>query len=251
MQRIKKDSLEWLVFDHLAECKRLVHGVFLRHGGVSTKSFGSLNFSSYQGDSKVHVKENKDRALKALNLSQSISLNQIHGSEVVELKMPSYPIDCDGMVTDQPDIGIIIKHADCQAAIFYDPINHALANIHCGWRGNVQNIYEKTLQKMKQCYGSNPKEILVGISPSLGPQAAEFRNFATELPTSFWAFQYRPTYFDLWEISHWQLTRLGILPHHIEIAKMCTYSNPEDFFSFRRYPTSGRHATIAALKTQV
>ena len=48
----------------------------------------------------------------------------------------------------QKDCGLVIQHADCQAAIFFDPVRKAIANVHCGWRGSVCNIYAKTVEKI-------------------------------------------------------------------------------------------------------
>lgn len=249
MIRRKKEGLTWLEFELLADCP-ISHGIFLRHGGVSPPPFDSLNFGLTQGDFPENVAENKKRALAALRLRHAVGCFQIHGNVVEEVSHSWEPTtECDGLVTKEPDIGLLIQHADCQAAIFYDPSNHVLANIHCGWRGNVQNIYQEATLKMKRLYGCKPENLLVGISPSLGPEAAQFRNFRTELPEVFWQFQVKPEYFDLWEISRFQLLQCGILSHHIEIAKLCTFSTPEDFFSYRRLKQSGRHATIAALRT--
>jgi YfiH family protein len=247
MRRHTNGAVTWLTFDLLEECPRLVHRVFLRHGGISQGEFRSLNFGRFQGDKEIHVVENRKRALEALTLTAWCSLRQQHGKRVVKA-LPNLDELGDALSTDLPDLGLIILHADCQAAIFYDPIRHALSNVHCGWRGNVQNIYKETIDAMQALYGSKPADLLVGISPSLGPQASEFVNFATELPTNFYPFQIKPTYFDLWSISRWQLMECGLLPHHIEIAEICTYDNSTDFFSYRRIKASGRHATIAALK---
>lgn len=150
-------------------------------------------------------------------------------------------------MTDVKGLGLLITHADCQAAIFYDPVHRALANVHSGWRSSVQNIYLETIHKMRERYGSRPEDLRVGISPSLGPEAAEFRDFKTLFPEPFWSFQTKAEYFNFWEISRWQLISAGVLPHHIEIAGICTYSTPKDWFSYRREPCSGRHGTIAAL----
>ena len=143
----------------------------------------------------------------------------------------------------------MIKHADCQAAIFYDPEHRAIANVHCGWRGNVQNIYRETVREMRRHFASRPENILVAISPSLGPEKAEFINFKKELPEAFLPYQVKPTYFDLWAISRMQLESEGILSHHIQIASICTYSHPEDYFSFRRdNRVTGNHGTVAVLR---
>lgn len=246
MQKKLCEDLEYLVFDHLSECPNVVHGTFLKKGGVSEGSFSSLNFGITQGDSKLHVQENKRRALSALGLNSYTQLLQIHSKKVV-LAKDSHLLEGDGLLTDQKELGLMILHADCQAAIFYDPIRHVLANVHAGWRGSVQNIYAETVALMQARFGSAPQDLLVGISPSLGPTAAEFINYKTELPQAFWPFQIQPTYFDFWKISRWQLEECGVLPHHIEIAEQCTYSQTDDFFSYRRIKVSGRHATIAAL----
>ncbi|MCC5832228.1 MAG: peptidoglycan editing factor PgeF [Chlamydiales bacterium] len=250
MERHSQDllcGLEWLAFENLSDSPRLIHGVFLRHGGVSKGSFQSLNFGLSQGDSPTAVEINRKRALSALGIGRYVNLYQKHSDQVIEAE-PQLKSEGDSLITDRPDLGLLILHADCQAAIFYDPVRHALANVHAGWRGSVANIYRKTIERMKARYGTKPEDLLVGISPSLGPNGAEFLNYRRELPESFWPFQMKPFYFDFWEISRAQLIEAGVLAHHIEIARLCTYTDADDFFSYRRVKVSGRHGTIAALK---
>ena len=151
------------------------------------------------------------------------------------------------MITQKTDLALMILHADCQAAIFYDPVHGAIANVHSGWRGNVKNIYLATIQKMARVFGSKPQDLLVEISPSLGPDNSEFRNYRTELPQEFWEFQVRPEYFDLWAIARHQLEQCGVLSHHIQIAEICTFANPQDYFSYRRDKIIGSHATLAKI----
>lgn len=250
MKRHTNGTVAWLTFDLFAEYPALVHGVFLRQGGVSSAEFSSLNFGYCQGDLAENVDENKRRALTALGITECCRVWQKHGMRIVTAcpKGKKDPEEGDGLTTDHLNLGLAILHADCQAAIFYDPTHHALSVIHCGWRGNVQNIYRETVKTMCSLYGSKPEDLLVGISPSLGPTASEFIHYRTEFPFAFHPFQIKPHYFDLWAISHCQLTECGILPHHIEIAEICTFSNPQDYFSYRRVKASGRHATLACLK---
>ena len=224
----------------------LKHGCFFRLGGVSKAPYDSLNFGLSSGDDPRAVQENQARAHAHLGLSTVCKLRQCHGDKIViaDAKMTPY---ADAQMTNQKDIALQVLHADCQAAILYDPVHHAIAAVHCGWRGNVLNIYQKTIKKMHQEYQTEVGDLLVGISPSLGPDAAEFRNFEKELPTSFFPFQFKPTYFNLWEISKWQLTSCGVQEKNIEIAGICTYANPELCFSYRRLQKSGRHATFIAL----
>ena len=246
----KEGEIEWLEFELLADVPNLVHASFLRHGGVSTDAFDSLNAGGNSGDTLDSIAQNRERMRQCLKLKRLVSENQTHSDIVNLISFEHEPTDdsCDGLITKDRDLGLMMKHADCQAAIFYDPIHKAIANVHCGWRGNVANIYAKTVAKMGQTIGSDPKELLVCISPSLGPSASEFINYQRELPKEFWSFQVKPTYFDLWAISRMQLEEAGVLSHHIQIAEMCTFSNPDKFFSYRRVKVSGRHATIVGLR---
>lgn len=250
MLRKEKNGVEWLEFELLADISQVVHGVFLRKGGVSEGPCASLNLGGNTGDHWERVRENRKRVAEALGLIQLVSSYQVHSDRVVCVTADGLPDreEADGMITRQPNIGLMIKHADCQAAIFYDPQHRAIANVHAGWRGNVKNIYAKTIEQMGQQFGTSASDLLVCVSPSLGPSRSEFKLFKEELPESFWKFQIEPTYFDLWAIARHQLEECGVLSHHIEIASICTYSHPEDFFSHRRdKPSTGRNATIAAL----
>lgn len=249
MIRKKQGKIEWLEFEIFADHPELVHGVFLRHGGVSSGPFGSLNAKGNIGDDEENIAENRKRMLHALNMKRFIGGRQVHGDEVVWVKEGTQEVgDCDALITDSTNLGLMIRHADCQAALIYDPTKKVLANVHSGWRGNVKNIYRATIRKMMQTFGSKPEDLLVGISPSLGPDHAEFKNYKVEFPEHFWNFQVRPEYFDLWAIARYQFEECGVLPHHVEIAGICTYANKEDYFSYRRDKVTGHHATLAMLR---
>lgn len=73
----------------------------------------------------------------------------------------------DGLITDKKDIALISRNADCILMIFYDPVKKVIANVHSGWRGTFQKICEKAALKMINYYGSNPKDILCFICPSI------------------------------------------------------------------------------------
>ena len=60
----KQGEIEWLEFELLTDQPDLVHGVFLRHGGISMGPFGSLNAGGSTGDESDHVSENRRRILR-------------------------------------------------------------------------------------------------------------------------------------------------------------------------------------------
>ena len=249
MLRQKRDNIEWLEFELFQQFPAVRHAIFLRHGGVSAAPYHTLNMGGGTGDDADRIQMNRNLMLQLLECASLASGHQVHGSTVLEAPLnEDEPQTCDGLFTKKCDIGLVIKHADCQAAIFYDPVENVIANVHAGWRGNVQNIYHAAIDQLKKQYGCRPENLFVGVSPSLGPCCAQFINYQTELPASFLKYQVRPLYFDLWEIGRDQLLEAGVLPHHLQMAEICTRCNPQDYFSHRREKPTGRHATVITLK---
>lgn len=234
-------------FSLLNNHKELIQGTLHRAGGVSSGPYDSLNCADYVGDNPNSVAENLSRIQKKLNFQEIVLAKQEHGDKVIQVDAPSFPT-CDALITNQKNLPILIRHADCQAALIYDPMHQAIAAVHSGWKGSTLNIYAKTITAMNQAFGSHSKELLVCISPSLGPESAEFIHYRKELPESFREFQVKPNYFDFWAISRWQLEQAGILKEHIEIAKIDTLTNPKEYFSYRRDRVSGRNGTFIYLK---
>jgi YfiH family protein len=246
MLRKRKGAVEWLEFELLQGVSGLVHAVFTRRGGVSKGPWASLNLSASTGDDPSCVAQNLQLIQEILGLPIA-SGKQCHGVVIADVEREGCAGTCDGLLTGTEGVALLVKHADCQAALFVDPARRLLANVHAGWRGNVQNIYAQTVQRLIE-RGARAEELLVGISPSLGPEAAEFLHYRDAFPEALWRFQTTPYHFDLWGVARAQLEACGILPHHIEIASLCTYSNPEDFFSHRRDPRSGRNGTAAGFR---
>lgn len=243
------ENIRYLQFDLLQNCPGISHASFLRHGGESQGPFASLNASNEVGDNALFVAENRKKISAALNLPKLLDAVQTHNIELFVHTSADVDIPpCDALITKIPAVGLMIKHADCQATMLYDPIQHVIANVHAGWRGSVKQVYTKTIERLKKEFGCKPENLLVCISPSLGPEKAEFINYKTELPEPFWDFQIKPFHFDFWKISEEELKSARVLPHHIEIAGICTYMESKDFFSYRREKTTGRMASVIGLR---
>ncbi len=245
MIRKKKQGVVWLEFELFQPFShKISHGVFLRHGGVSMDAFDSLNAGLNRGDLESNVSANRIKISSALDIGTIQFPNQVHGSNIC---IAIDNIDkCDGLISQDRAIGI--THADCQAALLYDPVHNICAAVHAGWRGMVKNIYKEAVQQLVEAFGSNPKEILVGISPSLGPAHSEFKHYQDEFPEHFWKYQVKDNYFNLWKLGRDQLQECGIQKDHIEIAEICTYETDKDCFSYRRSKTTGVHATVIAVR---
>ena len=238
----------------MATFPELAHGFFTRRGGVSPAPYDSLNLSLSVGDRREAVAANRRRVQQALGLTGLASANQVHGQgEAVITENPAEPdgemATADILCTDRPGIGLLIKQADCQAVILYDPGRRVVANVHCGWRGQVQNVLGAAVARLAAGYGCRPADLYAAISPSLGPCCAEFRNFRREFPQELWRYEVRPHYFDLWQLSRDQLQAAGLKPENLEVAGLCTRCRPTEFFSYRRDQITGRQGTVIALKS--
>jgi len=241
----EKEGVAWLEFEQLKEFPHLVHGVFLRQKGVHTEE--GMSFGG--GIEMAHGHRSKVR--ECLKISSLVSSWQRHEDHIFEVdKIPEeeevmLPFEsADGLFTKKPQVGLTVYHADCQAVLFYDPKREVIANIHCGWRGSVKNILGKTVMVLKAKAFCDPKDLRVCISPSLGPKHAQFIHYQSELPETFYSYQVAPAYFDFWEISYQQLCSAGVRPEHIEMARLCTYADEQNFFSYRRDKTRGRNVTV-------
>ena len=246
MLRKKSGRIEWLEFELLQEFPEVKHGVFLKHGDE-----GEFVVYDRYADKKV-LEANCEKIRAIIGCKQVIQGKGCHGADILEVSHESAVLEkYDGLITKDVDLGLLIHHADCQAAIFYDPVKQVIGNVHSGWRGNVQNIYKNTISAMERVYGTKPADLIVCISPSLGPCCAEFKNYREEFPEHFVDLQEREMYFNLWEISKRQLLECGVLAAYIEIASLCTMCGVEDFYSYRRDKTTKRNGTIVSLDIHV
>lgn len=231
----------------------LVHGIFTRTGGISEAPYDTLNSSYNVGDRPERVKENLRTIKDAIGAKHLISMNQVHGENIVILRKDDHTLiestaNADALITDIPSVALMVKQADCQGVLFYDPVKPVLAVVHCGWRGNVRNILGAVVGRMRSDFGCRESDIVAGIGPSLGPCCAEFISYEEIFPEEFREFIVRDNHFNLWEISRRQLLDAGLAEDRIEIAEICTRCNTDLFYSYRGEGITGRFATMAMLR---
>lgn len=253
MELLDLNGLRLYRFPRLSAFPEVIHGVFTRQGGVSRGPYHSLNVSLAVGDLPSQVEENLRRVQQTLNLDGLVSATQVHGCNEAVIQAgytaPSGEIpEVDILITAQPGLGLVIKQADCQAVMFYDPEHRVVAQTHCGWRGQVGGVLRETVSRLAFHFHSRPQALQAAIGPGLGPCCAEFRHYRQEFPPELWKYQVRPGYFDLWQLSFDQLTAAGIKPDNIEVATLCTRCRPTEFFSYRREGVTGRQAAVIALR---
>lgn len=198
---------------------------------ISSKiSDGNMSFDS---DSPTEALENRKRFFKNLgiNLKNVAEVKQAHGNKVIIIdKIPNPETEADGLITNKAEVYLMMKIADCMAIGFYDPKHHVIGIAHVGWQGLEKEIIKEMVENMKDNFDTNPKELFIQISPSIGP------------------CHYR---LDIWTKAEKQLISCGILKENFDNPKICTYESKE-YFSHRRSEDQNlpeyRFVTILGLK---
>lgn len=232
---------------------RLPHAVLTRHGGVSQLPYNSLNTSHSSGDKPEDVRRNLRIIEEFIGADHLVSMKQCHGRHIEIIfdggvESLSRPIHADALITNRKRVAIMVRLADCQGIILFDPVKRVIANVHCGWRGNVLNIIDTTVKRMVSTFGCRARDLMAAVGPSLGPCCAEFSSSEQIFPREFHAFMVRKNYFDLWEISRWQLRSAGLKDRNIEVAGVCTRCRTDLFYSYRGEGITGRFAMVAMLQ---
>jgi YfiH family protein len=100
-------------------------------------------------------------------VSNLTTCRQVHGATVVRAsrgpRTASREPECDAIWSDQKNIALGIKVADCLPVSIIDPKNSIIANIHSGWRGTVQRITAATLDAAPL----DPSESFAFFGPSI------------------------------------------------------------------------------------
>ncbi len=240
-------------FDHLKTYPEIKHGIFTRKGGCSKEPFESLNVGFHVGDDEPSVKFNRKTVSQCIDVNDVVYAEQTHGTEVLIFSKSRQdgPVKAffkgDAMVTDIQNKILAIQVADCQAVLMYDPFKKVVANVHSGWRGSIHNIVGYTVKAMKKSFGSNPADIIAGISPSLGPCCAEFINYKHEIPEKLWVYKTGRDHFDFWRMTCDHLHETGVLQKNICSSNICTRCNTDSFYSFRKHRITGRFAAVIGL----
>ena len=164
----------------------LIHAFSTAPGGISPlESEKVLNLGFTDWDARESVQENRRRLQTAAGAKDLplITLKQFHSDVIHVFDLPSTdPCRGDASITNRPNLLLAIQTADCVPILLVDPQKRAIAAIHAGWRGTLARIAAKTIGKMQMHFGTNPRDLLAAIGPSIGPCCYEV---GTEVATQF------------------------------------------------------------------
>ncbi len=256
----EKDGVKILVCRALEE-NGFVNGFSTRIGGVSDFPENSLNLAGYDEDSKENIAENRRRFLQLFDGDfQLASCWQIHGAEIRAIKNIEEAKDgnykMDALVSDMRNVLLGVKTADCVPVLLGDVKTGAFAAIHAGWRGTVGSIVVKAIEKMRENYGSEPKDLIGAVGPAASGKNYEVGRevisaFEENFPGGgnlFSKTRDGHALIDLHLANREQLTSVGVAPENIFVAPLCTMERTDLFFSYRRekklYGKTGRLMSV-------
>ena len=156
--------------------------------------------------------------------------------------------ECDSLITQERNLPLMIKTADCIAVNIYDPVTSTIANIHAGWKGQVCQVTRKTIETLEDKFGCITENFYAFASPSLGTCCAEFSNPFTELPCFMHKFIENGNHVNLKECIKQELIQAGVPEKQIEISPICTCCSNNNWYSWRRNKETRRIANVLWLK---
>lgn len=261
----EKNHVPYIQFKNLSATGIVKHGFSTRKGGVSTGIFSSMNLNFKRGDDPDAVLENYRRMAAALNMrvEDMVLSDQTHTTNVRVITeedrgkgilRPQDYSDVDGMITNVPGIVLVTSYADCVPLYFVDPVRKAIGLSHSGWKGTFGHIGQKTVEKMHEVYGSEPKDIVAAIGPSICRSCYEVSDDVAEaFRANFTAYEAADILLDkgngkyqldLWKANWYVLTDAGILPEHLSVTDLCTACHPDLLWSHRK--TNGQRGGLSA-----
>jgi hypothetical protein len=191
--------------------------------------------------------------LRAMVPAEPLWLHQVHGTHVHDAHVAQSSggaLEGDSFVLRGPGPVCAIQAADCMPVVLAGETGDVLGIAHAGWRGLAAGVIEATLGAMEVV----PDRVIAWLGPAIGPNAYEvgedvrdaFLGRDAAAQSAFAAIRPHHWLLDLYAIARQRLARAGI--ERIFGGTLCTYSDRERFFSFRRDRTSERMAAVAWLE---
>ncbi|WP_259366445.1 MULTISPECIES: peptidoglycan editing factor PgeF [unclassified Colwellia] len=255
-------NIEWPVLNVLAFTTTRLHpqkkSLSSNHSYSSV--YGQFNLGEHVGDDLVNVNKNRASLLAYLPLNTKIQwLEQVHGNKVVTIESYSKtPLVADAIITRQKNIALAVMTADCLPILLTAIDGSEIAAIHGGWKPLAKNIITNTVNNMK----TDNENIIAWLGPCIGEYAFEvgqevkcaFESQSEKFVSAFTAIneplaleKHKGKYLaNLAMIARIQLNTLGINKvHHLN---HCTYSNEQQYYSYRRDTITGRMVSIICRK---
>lgn len=248
----KEEGVEYLQFRRLLEYKdNITHAVTVGKNNDFRIPFYKSTQNKLTDEQIEKNKNSYKKICKVIGIEYNdiVKTNQVHKdiikkvNDKVNKNEPDFFEEIyegtDGLVTNKKNLAICTTNADCIVLMMYDTKKHVIANVHSGWRGTIQKVSAKTIEKMEQIYGCNPKDIICCISPSIRKCHFEvdedvknmFENSFKDI--SKFASKENKWHIDTVKINIEILKEKGVKEENIIDSKICTVCNSNLIHSYR------------------
>lgn len=220
-----------------------------RLGGVSAAPYDSLNLASHTGDDVLKVAQNRQRLTQYVP-TEPVWLKQVHGITVIDAANTSCEPEADVAVSTTPGAVCAVMTADCLPVLLCNDSGTVVAAVHAGWRGLLDGVIEASVKAMQQ----PPHQLMAWLGPAIGPQAFEvgdevrnaFVAHDADAGRAFFPQAQGKWLGDIYLLARQRLHVLGV--ERIYGGGLCTYTDEELFFSYRRDDVTGRMASLIWLE---
>lgn len=218
--------------------------VTTRAGGASTGPWQGLNLATHVGDDPAHVALNR-AWLRARLPADPLWLEQVHGTDCVVAESARAGCTADASVSFEPWQICAVLTADCLPVLFCTLDGQRVGAAHAGWRGLLAGVLENTVRAMQ----APPDQIMAWFGPAIGAQAFEvgdevraaFLAHDTACAAAFVAHGDK-WLADIYALARLRLQDMGLLS--VYGGGLCTVSDAERFYSYRRDGATGRMASL-------
>ena len=219
--------------------------VTTRASGVSQGQYSGLNLADHVGDDWVDVAQNRTLLREELP-NEPHWLMQTHGNTVAYVDHLQEQVEADAAVAKRANNVCTVLTADCLPVLFCATDASVVGAAHAGWRGLSAGVLEQTIEVMEHL----PEQIMAWLGPAIGPAAFEVGDevrhlFVADMPQAAAAFKGIGSgkwLADIYLLARLRLQRAGI--SKIYGGDLCTYNDPERFYSYRRDGVTGRMASL-------
>lgn len=190
-----------------------------------------------------------------LNEKRMYFPKQIHSGRVhvVDHNSNNQILNADSLISTSRQTLIGVVTADCLPIVLFDPKENIVGSVHAGYKGILSHVIQNTIQRFLSL-GSNPKNMLGYIGPSIGPccygvSIDRFELFKTQFSKYVALKRSNGLFLDLQKSAQILLHNAGVTIRNIQIANVCTSCNNDQYFSYRKdsKDTFGVFATIVGL----
>lgn len=220
-------------------------GISQRIGGVSPPPFKSLNLSTHVCDDWNNVTRNQQKLSQQTGIQTLKYCQQIHSDKVIDADQITHSYwngigteesspTGDALISKTNDTTLGVFTADCIPIFILDVITPSIAIVHAGWRGTIAQIVIKTLEKMKEDYGTNADNCLIHLGPSIQKCCYEVgSDLLSKFCQKFGDSVVYGNHLCLQTANVNQLIDYSVPDTSISISPFCTSCNLNRFYSYR------------------